>query len=889
MKQFNRARSACTTSCKTPHFKAEKPLFLIRLPLLALGLSVASGGVFAAYPADAPWPVFRGDSKNSGHASVEVAYNGKKPWSHQTGKGIFSSPVVDGQEHIYIGSADRNFYVFNADGSIAWTFPTGEIIDSAAVITREGDATRVTVPSGDGFLYHLDASASIVNPQDRVLWAFDSSKHRHPTDIGYNWFEGNVVAGPDGTLYAGNTNWNYYALDPLTGALKFRYLTNNMNWSAGAFDNEGNIVWTSLDFHVRKYDPLAQQEQWKFLALGFISASVALGSDQRAYVGTFDNNFYALDVATGKRKWSFATTDHIYASAALGQDASGNTNAIYITSTDGNLYKLGTDGKLLWKYDVGDTVRSSPVVTRKPAGESGEIIYFGAADGRLYAINSDGSLRWAFDTNVDSPELKDRNDLNASPAVGRQGLYIAGEHGYVWHVPFDYPLHHPEDPRSVVQRSQPANLVDVRFSTPGGSAVARPDYQVPAASVIHGQLKVRKDGETLDASLNIRNAPGLHGNEVVTLTPAVPYRVERSADGHYFHVIPEGFLAPDTDYTVAVNGEYTWGGKRVGALEFAGTQKAPVSDSFHFHTAPVLQNQLPLHVDGQQATTVLMRRLAVPYPSMLTSLNQIGFDSLTWILTLVSKTEPDANGEGRFVMWATGAELNDKGEWQPQKGTDFVFPLSGRYKHDSFILENTGTPFDVSGIHMPMDVFELRGQWDENLRLREGATLYAEINALKDRTYGPLLALGGLLNSSLKLVAAGTVLTEAYNAGAVGQRPADIAVASVVYDQPTFWRSGSVKVNFSNGYIASQHLTKVMLVDRGSGKPVFLDYHSLVSEEVSAVGLLQSITLNLPKNTSIAKNTDAFVMTDAFPLYRADLAPSYKNIWVLLKEWLSKK
>ncbi len=854
---------------------------------VATVLLSSSGSVWAAYPEDAPWPVFRGDGKNSGHARIAATYNGKNPWSYQTGKGIFSSPVVDGDERIYIGSADRQFYVFNPDGSVAWTFPTNEIIDSAAVLTQESGQLRVTVPSGDGFLYHLDADPAISDPRDRILWAFDASKHRHPKDIGYNWFEGNVVAGPDGTLYAGNTNWNYYALDPLTGELKFRYLTNNMNWSAGAFDDDGNIVWTSLDFRVRKFNPQLQQEQWKFLALGFMSASVALGTDQRAYVGAFDNNFYALDLATGKRQWKFPTTDHIYASAALGENVDGNTNAIYVTSTDGHLYKFATDGALLWKYDVGDVVRSSPVITRKPAGETGEIIYFGAADGRLYAINSEGSLRWAFDTNVSTPELRDRNDLNASPAVGRQGLYIAGEHGYVWHVPFDYPLHHPEDPRSVLTIAQPASLVDIRFSTPGGSAVAEAPYALPVSSIVHGQLKVRQAGQSLDASLNIRGAAGFHGEDVVKITPEVPYRVERSADGHQFHLIPDGFLAPDTDYTVSVEGQYTWGGKRIGALEFAGNQRGNVSDTLHFRTAPVQLDSLPWQVNAQQTTTLLMRRLAVPYPSMLTSLNQIGFDSLTWILSLVSKTEPDANGEGRFVMWATGAELNDKGEWQPMKGTEFSFPLYGRYQHDAFILENQGTPFDVSGIHMPLEVFQLRGQWDEQFRMREGGTFYAEVNALKDRTYGPLLALGGLLNTKLKLVAAGTVLTERYTAGAVNQRPVQIDVAGFTYRQPSRWRNGSLEVRFVNGYPAQQHLTKVILVDRRTSKPYFLDYRAQVSESADENGRLQSITLNLPKGTVIGKNTDAYVMADAFPLHKADLSPYYKGFWTQLKEWLA--
>lgn len=858
---------------------------LRKTALISLILFPASS--FAAYPVDAPWPVFRGDSKNSGHANVIPRYNGKAPWSYKTGRGIFSSPVVDGSEHIYIGSADRTFYVFNSDGSVAWTFPTNEIIDSAATITEENGQLRVTVPSGDGHLYHLDADPAITDPAARVLWSFDASEHRHPKNIGYDWFEGNVVQGPDGTLYAGNTNWNYYALDPLTGALKFTYPTNNMNWSAGAFDDEGNIFWSSLDFQVRKYDTQAQSEQWKFLTLGFISASVALGTDNRAYVGSFDNNFYALDMNTGNRQWKFSSTDHIYASAALGQDSAGQTSALYFTSTDGHLYKLNPQGELEWKYDIGDTVRSSPVITRKPEGESGEIIYFGAADGKLYAINSDGTLRWAYNTTVEDAELRDRNDLNASPAVGNNGIYIAGEHGYVWHVPFDYPLYHPEDPRSVLTVAHPENVTDIRFSTPGGSAYEQAPYAVPAAAIIHGQLKVRQSGETLDASLNIRNASGLHGDDVVKITPDVPYRVERSADGHYFHLIPDGFLTPDTDYTVNVDGQYTWGGSRFGSLEFTGKYKENFTDTLRFHTAPTQLDRLSLAVDAQQTTTLLMRRLAVPYPSMLTSLNQIGFDSYTWILSLVNKTEPDANGAGQFVMWAMGAEQNAAGQWVPKKDTEFTFPLYGRYQHDAFILENVGTPFDVSGIHMPLDVFQLRGQWDEQFVLREGATMYAEVDALKDATYGPLLALGGLLNANLKLVAAGTALTEAYGQGTLDKRPASIAVNNVSYNQPTFWRDGTLSVTFSNGYQAKDHITNVILVNRTTGKPYFLDYRGQIEEKANANGALESITLTLPEDTSIGQKTDVYVMTDAFPLHKQDLAPQYKGFWTLLKEWLA--
>jgi len=68
----------------------------------------------------------------------------------RTRKGVFSSPVIDGDGTTYVGSADRTFYAIDRDGSLKWKFSTGEIIDSAALLDDEG---RVIFGSGDGTLY----------------------------------------------------------------------------------------------------------------------------------------------------------------------------------------------------------------------------------------------------------------------------------------------------------------------------------------------------------------------------------------------------------------------------------------------------------------------------------------------------------------------------------------------------------------------------------------------------------------------------------------------------------------------------------------------------------------------------------------------------------------
>jgi len=69
---------------------------------------------------DSPWPTFRRDRRNTGASPLLASYNGEQPWMFQTGKGLFTTPVIDADGNIYIGSADHIFYALNPDGSLNW-------------------------------------------------------------------------------------------------------------------------------------------------------------------------------------------------------------------------------------------------------------------------------------------------------------------------------------------------------------------------------------------------------------------------------------------------------------------------------------------------------------------------------------------------------------------------------------------------------------------------------------------------------------------------------------------------------------------------------------------------------------------------------------------------
>ncbi len=837
------------------------------------------------YPQDSPWPIFRHDSRNTGRSTIQANYNGNTPWSFQTGKGIFSTPVVDADDTVYIGSADHNFYVIGVDGKEKWRFKTGELIDSAAAlgINHETGVRTVTFGSGDEYLYHLNIDEEFESREERFIWSFNAGDF--PGKGQCNWFEGNVVIGQDGIIYAGNTNFNYYAIYP-DGKLKWMYPAGNNAWSAGSFDQEGNIYWTGLDLKARKINAKTGRSMWKFprgMTLGPVTSSIALGSDGTVYFASFDNNLYALNPDDGKTKWKFRTTDHIYASPALSCDANGNTTAIYITSADGCLYKVDTTGHLIWRYDTGSVIRSSPVISRAPTKEEGEIIYFGCGNGQVYAINSDtGHRRWSFDTTPHHiQELKDRNDLNGSPALGKTGLFIGGEHGYIWYIPYDYPLHAKGDPRCRTDKHEtfPNNIASMFYVTPGGATeLEHPEYSIPAATIINTRLVVRQEGETIDAGVFTNTLLGKPAEKVMRITPEIAggYKVQPSADAHFLHIVPNGFLEPDTQYKMDFHGSFMYNGLHIGNIELGGSKFVKFSDSMTITTAPAIAEKLPLQVTENQVSALEMRRLAVPMPSMMPSFNQIGFDSFHWILGTLEISEPDENSEGTFLIWSIGGRYDENGTLVADRETEFTFPLSGRYKNDFFILENQNLKVKVYEVNINFSTFQLRGQMDENLNVKTGSAAYSEVSLFTDLYYGPLIAASGLVNKKGKVVGSGTYIAEAYDkSGPANKKPPGIKVTSLTYTPPISGllkgQKGTVivklKCDADATYLLNEHLASILLVDAQTLEPVYLDYREAISCEADKDGNLSKVTLTIPSRRKLPGKIKVYVILDVFPIY----------------------
>src|SRR5262249_35595676 len=158
-----------------------------------------------------------------------------------------------------------------------------------------------------------------------------------------------------------------------------------------------------------------------------------------------------------------------------------------------------------------------------------------------------------------------------------------------------------------------------------------------AATLINGRLVVRRGGETLNAAVQ----PTASAADLVAPDPAFPLSAALSGDGHYIHARPDGFLKPGRRYSVRFHGD--WSGH--GAPPNDAAQSGAFDDRIEFKTEPAHLKRVPLHTSNDEVSALELSRLAVPLPTLLPSVNQIGFDGYDWIVGALRVSKPDAHGE----------------------------------------------------------------------------------------------------------------------------------------------------------------------------------------------------------------------------------------------------
>ncbi len=290
------------------------------------------------------------------------ANSGTQKWQFSLGPSGAGFPVINSmtvasvlingvQPDVLYASLDNvNVYAINAaTGTVLWDTPDwdagtlDEVSISAAVAnetvylgycvlsastgvgTNSGSGCSDTGLSGapavvDGVVYSGYSDVSAAGPG--VSWGFPTGSSLNPSG-----FSSPAVA--NGVVYVGASNplsdqpaSSVYALNAGTGSVQ-----------AGWPFQAGSIGYASLA----------------------ITSSPAVANGV-VYVGSGDNNIYALDASTGAKLWQFTTGSTVESSPAV---ANG---VVYVGSDDGNIYAFG----LTSPPTVSITANPNPVALGQP-------------------------------------------------------------------------------------------------------------------------------------------------------------------------------------------------------------------------------------------------------------------------------------------------------------------------------------------------------------------------------------------------------------------------------------------------------------------------------------------------------------------------------------------
>jgi outer membrane protein assembly factor BamB len=301
----------------------------------------------------------------------------------------YSTPIVlDGVIYftLYIGDG----YLFAVDGS------TGKL--KWKTMMKRGQFSYPTVAGdnlyvGAGTFFH-----AIDLKMQREIWKYETgdtiSAQLSPVVVG-------------GVAYFGSSNGNFYALDAITGQVKWIFKTDKRAyWVSPAFSG-GKIYGATSQGEIRALNAKTGQEEWKFMSPKGVTSLAVDG--ETLYFVDYDNYINALGTIDGKPKPDFRRRNKTGTELAL------YDGKIYFGGRlSGSVYAVDAKtGEGIWKFEMKETC-STPVIAEG-------MVNFTCMDQKFYAVDAKtGKKSWAITT---------KQAITSTPTIADGVIYFISDDG----------------------------------------------------------------------------------------------------------------------------------------------------------------------------------------------------------------------------------------------------------------------------------------------------------------------------------------------------------------------------------------------------------------------------------------------------------------------------
>ena len=212
-----------------------------------------------------------------------ITPDGQVLWTAQTGPTLKASPALGPDGTVYVSSMNGKLYAVAPPGTIRWTFRFGEFPGTGSPVISHSP------PAG------ADGIGSGASP----------------------------TVAPDGTIYVGANNSNFYAIAP-DGRLLWLFEAEREIagiWSTAALSADGSTLYFGANkggiYAVNRADGSLR---WQHKILGSIYSSPTLDARGTLYTGSTAGHLLALDAATGQTIFDYAAGAPIWTAPAIRPD-----------------------------------------------------------------------------------------------------------------------------------------------------------------------------------------------------------------------------------------------------------------------------------------------------------------------------------------------------------------------------------------------------------------------------------------------------------------------------------------------------------------------------------------------------------------------------------------